>query len=149
MAERPISMMKVERAVRESDHQTITGWISDNPDGIRFLRGLLNKPRSSIWFTNKCKNNSLVNGLRFVFFTQKEPVHKSRLLMKPTTLGALRARATIVHSLVKDLFFCHYFPLRCHRRRWKVAHETLLTFILYAVIILGWQVGWHSFFLGW
>ncbi len=31
------------------------------PDGIRFLRGLLNKPRSSIRFTNKCKNNSLVN----------------------------------------------------------------------------------------
>ncbi len=25
--------------------------------------------------------------------------------MKLTTLGALRARATIVHSLVKDLFF--------------------------------------------
>ncbi len=59
-----------------------------------------------------------MNGQRFVFLTQKEPVHKSNLLMKPTptTLGALRARATLVHSLVKDLFFCHYFPLRCHRR---------------------------------
>ncbi len=107
-----ISMMKVERAVGESDHQTIN--LRDEsltyPDGIRFLRGLLNKPINSIWFTNKCKNNSLVNGLGFVFLTQKEPVHKSHLLMKPTptTLGALRARATIVHSLVKDLFF---FPL--------------------------------------
>ncbi len=29
--------------------------------------------------------------------------------MKPTTLGALRARATIVHSLVKDLFFAIIF----------------------------------------
>ncbi len=57
--------------------------------------------------------------------------------MKLTTLGALRARATIVHSLAKDLFFCHYFPLRCHRRGLKVAHETLLTFIFYSVIILG------------
>ncbi len=77
------------------------------PDGIRFNRGLLNNPRSSIWFTNKCKNNSLVNGLRFVFLTKKEPVHKSNLLMKPTTLGALRA--TIVHSLVKDAFFAIIF----------------------------------------
>ncbi len=111
------------------------------PDGIRFNRGLLNKPRSSIWFTNKCKNNSLVNRLRFVFLTIKEPVHKSNLLMKPTTLGALGA--TILHSLVKDAFFCHYFPLRCHRRGWKVAHETLFTFIFYSVIILG----WHGFFL--
>ncbi len=82
-------------------------------------------------------------------FWLKKTVHKSHLLMKPTTLGALRARATIVHSLVKDVFFCHYFPLRCYRRSWKVAHETLLTFMFYSVIILGWQVGWHSFFLGW
>ncbi len=29
MAESPISMMKLERAVRESDHQTIMGCISD------------------------------------------------------------------------------------------------------------------------
>ncbi len=57
-------------------------------------------------------------GCALVFLTQKETVHKSNLLMKPTptTLGVLRAHATIVHSLVKDLFFCHYFPLRCHRR---------------------------------
>ncbi len=64
--------------------------------------------------------------------TQKEPVHKSNLLMKPTTLGALRARATIVHSLVKDFFFpLRYFPLRCHRRGWKVARETLLKPYIY------------------
>ncbi len=50
-----------------------------------------------------------MNGLRFVFLTQKEPVHKSHLLMKPTTLGALRARATIVHSLVKYFFVDFYF----------------------------------------
>ncbi len=124
-------------------------WSQTYPDGIRFLRRLLNEPRSSIWFTNKCQNNSLVNGLRFVFSTQKEPVHKSHLLMKPTTLGALRVRATIVNSLVKDVFFCNYFPLRCPRRGWKVAHETLLTFKFYSVIILGWEVWWHSFFLGW
>ncbi len=107
MAERPIFMMKVERA-----ENRITKQLRDEsqiyPDRIRFLRGFLNKLRISIWLTNKCKNNSLVNGLRFVFLTQKEPVHKSNLLMKPTTLGALRARATIVHSLVKDLFFFHY-----------------------------------------
>ncbi len=78
-----------------------------NPHEIRFLRGLLNKLRSSIWFTNKCKNNSLVNGLCFVFLTQKEPVHKSHLLMKPTTLGALRA--TIVHSLGKYFFWAINF----------------------------------------
>ncbi len=53
MAEWPLSLMKLERTVGESNHKTITGWISDM---IRFLRGLLNKPRSSIWFTNKCKN---------------------------------------------------------------------------------------------
>ncbi len=57
-------------------------------DGIRFLRGLLNKPRRIIWFRNTCKNNSLVNGLRFVFLTQKEPVHKSHLLVKPTGRAA-------------------------------------------------------------
>ncbi len=79
-----------------------------------------------------------------MFLTHKEPVQKSHLLMKPTTLGALRARATIVHSLLKDVF-CHYFALLCHRRGWKAAYETLLTFIFYSVIILG----WHSFFLGW
>ncbi len=45
--------------------------------------------------------------LRFVFLTQKEPVHKSHLLMKSTTLGALHA--TIVHSLVKDAFFAIIF----------------------------------------
>ncbi len=44
-----------------------------------------------------------------MFLTHKEPVHKSYLLMKPTTLGALRARATIVHSLLKDVFL----PLFC------------------------------------
>ncbi len=71
------------------------------PDGIIFLRGLL---KSSILFMNKCKNNVLVNWLQFMFWTQKEPVHKSHLLMKPTTLGALRACATILQSLVKDLF---------------------------------------------
>ncbi len=53
---------------------------------------------------NKCKNNSLVNGLRFVFLTQKESVHKSRLLMKPTTLGALRARATIEQFSERRVF---------------------------------------------
>ncbi len=90
--------------------------IQTYPDRIRFLRGLLNKPRSSILFTNKCKNNLLVNGLRFVLLTQKEPVHKSHLLMKPNTLGALRARATIVqgNTLKKKTIMCHYFPLRCH-----------------------------------
>ncbi len=41
-----------------------------------------------------------MNGLRFVFLTQTEPVHKSHLLMKPIT---------IVHSLVKDLFFAVIF----------------------------------------
>ncbi len=46
-------------------------------------------------------------------------------------------------------YFCHYFPLCCYRRGWRVAHETLLTFIIYSVIILGWQVGWHTFILGW
>ncbi len=43
--------------------------LQTNPHGIRFIRGLMNKPRSSIWFTNKCKNYLLVNGLRFVFLT--------------------------------------------------------------------------------
>ncbi len=43
-----------------------------NPDGIRFLRGLLNKPRSTIWFTNKCKNYLFVNGLHFVFDKKKK-----------------------------------------------------------------------------
>ncbi len=42
-----------------------------------------------------------------MFLTKKEPVHKSNLLMKPTTLGALGA--TIVHSLVKDAFFAIIF----------------------------------------
>ncbi len=45
-----------------------------------------------------------MNGLRFVFLTQKEPVHKSHLLMKPTTLGALRARATIVQFSERLVF---------------------------------------------
>jgi len=79
-----------------------------------------------------------------VFLTQKEPVYKSHLFMKPTALGALPARATIVRCLGKHLFsffaISLYFPLRCHRRGRKVAHETLLTFIFYSVIILWWQV---------
>ncbi len=96
---------------------------------------------------NKCKNNLFVNGLHFVILTQKELVQKSHLLMKPATLGALHPRATIVYSLVKDVgIFVVYFPSRCHHHGWKVAHETLLTFILYSVIILGWLVvGWHRF----
>ncbi len=49
-------------------------------------------------------------GWEFVFLTQKEPVHKSHLLMKPTTLGALRARATIVRSLRK-YFYLIFLPL--------------------------------------
>ncbi len=71
----------------------------------------INREAVIIWFTNKYKNNSLVNGLRFVFLTQKEPVHKSRLLMKLTTLGALRARETIVHSLVKDALLLFFFAI--------------------------------------
>ncbi len=61
-------------------------------------------------------------GWEFVVLTQKEPVHKSHLLMKLTTLGVLRALATIVRSLRKYfyfLFFCPYFPLRCPRHGWK------------------------------
>ncbi len=34
MAERPISIIKVEPAVGESDHQTITGWILDIRTGL-------------------------------------------------------------------------------------------------------------------
>ncbi len=48
-----------------------------------------------------------------MFLTQKEPVHKSHLLMKPTTLGALHARATIVHTLVNDLVFFLAIIFRC------------------------------------
>ncbi len=62
-----------------------------------------------IWFTNICKNNSLVNWAALNVLAHKEPVHKSHLLMKPTTLGALRAHATIVHSLLKHVFL----PLFC------------------------------------
>ncbi len=43
-----ISMMKVERAVGELDHKKLRDESQTDPDGIRFLRGLLNKPRSSI-----------------------------------------------------------------------------------------------------
>ncbi len=75
----------------------------------------MNREAASDSRTN-VKSILLVNGLRFVFSTQKEPVHKSHLLMKPTTLGALHVCATIVNSLVKDVFFCNYFPLRCPRR---------------------------------
>ncbi len=39
-----------------------------------------------------------------MFLTHKEPVHKSHLLMKPTTLGALRARATIVQFIERRVF---------------------------------------------
>ncbi len=46
-----------------------------------------------------------------MFWTQKEPVHKSHLLMKPTTLGALHACATILQTLVKDLFLLPLFSV--------------------------------------
>ncbi len=41
-------------------------------------------------------------GCALCFRQKKKTVQKSHLLMKPTTLGTLRVRATIVHSLVKD-----------------------------------------------
>ncbi len=108
MAESPISMMKLERAVRELDHQTIMGCISDI-SGQDYISQRTSE--SSILFMNKCKNNVLVNWLQFMFWTQKEPVHKSHLLLKPTTLGALRACATILQSLVKDLFLLPLFSV--------------------------------------
>ncbi len=103
------------------------------PDGIRFLRGLLNKPRSSIWFTNKCKNNSLVNGLRFVFLTQKEPVIES-FVNEADYTGRAAARATIVHSLVKDVFvvfFCHYFRYAVIAAAEKSTWNTAYIYILF------------------
>ncbi len=137
-----LSPLPLQRPVHATDLRHIR-------TGLDFSEDFwMNREAASDSRTN-VKSILLVNGLRFVFSTQKEPVHKSHLLMKPTTLGALHVCATIVNSLVKDVFFCNYFPLRCPRRGWKVAHETLLTFIFYSVIILGWEVWWHSFFLGW
>ncbi len=79
---------------------------------------------------NKCKNNLLVNGLRFVFMTQKEPVHKSHLLMKQTTLGALRA--TIVHSLVKDFFaIIFHYAVIAAAEKYHMKHCLHLYFILW------------------
>ncbi len=114
---------------------------------LRYIRTGLDFSED-FWINREAVSNSRTNVKTFVFLTQKEPVHKSHLLMKPTTLGTLHARATIV-QFSERLVFCHYFPLRCHRRGWKAAHEALLTFIFYAVIIMRWQVVWHSFFLGW
>ncbi len=118
------------------------------PDGLRFLRGLLNKLRSSILFANKCKRQ-LVMGCA-LFSTKKKNGSEESFVNEADYTGhpayACNYRAQFSERLG---YFCHYFPLCCYRRGWRVAHETLLTFIIYSVIILGWQVGWHTFILGW
>lgn len=42
-----------------------------------------------------------------------------------------------------------FFLTTLKHRCWKAVLETLLAFICYSVIILGWQLGWQSFLLGW
>ncbi len=71
-----------------------------------------------------------MNGLCFVFLTKKEPVHKSHLSMKPT-LGALRARAIIVH-IVKYLFFLPLFSVTLLSQR--LESNTRNTAYIYIVL---------------